>query len=84
RDPERFRRAPFIRGFLQLETGGGHADQSFQVLLEKPKGADDAGSSGTQTKKKIPRGRKGKKATTEEATVDEEKVPSEDTVGATA
>ncbi|GAB2276138.1 hypothetical protein Dimus_010876 [Dionaea muscipula] len=52
--------------------------------MEEAKGAVGAGSSGTQIKKKIPKGRKGKKATTKVVAVDEEKVPSEDIVGVEA
>ncbi|GAB2295418.1 hypothetical protein Dimus_029587 [Dionaea muscipula] len=49
-------------------------------FLIKPKGADGAGSSRTQTKKKIPREKKEKKATSEVTTVEEENVPFEGTV----
>ncbi|GAB2288044.1 hypothetical protein Dimus_022389 [Dionaea muscipula] len=52
-----------LEGILgMLEMGGGHVAQSFRVFLEKHKGADGAGSSGTQTKKKkIPKGARGKR-----------------------
>ncbi|GAB2283791.1 hypothetical protein Dimus_018280 [Dionaea muscipula] len=61
-----------------MGKGGGHIDESFQVLLGKTSGdRSGAGSSGAQKKKKITR-KKKEKVTTAVTVGEEEETPKED------